>query len=146
MTGLTHLEGETVAEWVNGKDVGTATVSGGQVAGLSEDGSGCVGIGYTARFKSTKLGNLTEKKNITSLGVILYNTHYQGLEYGPDFDNLDNLPLMKDEALIADDTIHQTFDEESFSFDGQWDSDSRVCLQATSPKPCTLLAAIVGIS
>ena len=146
MTGLTHLEGETVAAWVNGKSVGTATVSGGQVTGLSEDGSGCVGIAYTAQFKSTKLGNLTEKKNITSLGVILYNTHYQGLEYGPDFDNLDNLPLMKDEARIADDTIHPTFDEESFSFDGNWDSDSRVCLQATSPKPCTLLAAIVGIS
>ena len=146
MTGLTHLEGLQVSVWVNGKDIGVATVASGQITGLSEDGSNaCAGVSYTARFKSAKLGELTEKKNITRLGVILNNTHYQGLLYGPDFmgGHLDNLPLTEDGSTTAADTVHSAYDKESFSFDGRWDTDSRLCMQAQSPRPVTCLAAII---
>lgn len=152
MTGLTHLEGETVAAWVNGKDVGTYTVSSGQITGVTEDGSSCVGIAYTAQFKSSKLAYasrmstaLAEKKSVKTLAVILRNAHFQGLQYGRDFNNLDNLPKVKDGTTTADDTVYSEFDEESFSFPGVWDTDSRLCLQAASPRPCTLLAAIIGV-
>ena len=119
-------------------------MSSGSITGLSEDGSNaCVGIGYTARFRSTKLGELTEEKTVTRLGVIMHNTHYQGLKYGPDFDNLDDLPLIERGTLQADDTIHSHYDHESMAFDGRWDTDSRVCIQACSPRPCTLLAGII---
>jgi len=144
MTGLTHLEGMEVTVWVNGKDIGVATVASGQITGLSEDGSNaCAGISYMARFRSTKLGNLIEKKNVSGLGVIMNDTHYQGLKYGPDFNRLDDLPLIEDGTATAADTVHAHYDEESFSFDGLWNTDSRLCLQAQSPRPVTLLAAIV---
>jgi hypothetical protein len=143
MSGLDHLEGETVAAWVNGKDAGTYTVSSGAITGVTENGAACVGLAYTAQFKSTKLGQLVEKKNIKRLGVIMKNTHYQGLQYGPDFSSLYNLPKVKDGSAITADTVHTSFDEETFAFGGRWDSDSRVCLQAASPRPVTLLAAIV---
>lgn len=157
MTGLTHLEGETLAVWVNGVDAGTYAVSGGQITGVTSDGSAVAGIAYTAQFKSAKLAYssgvgsagfgsaLAQKKIIQTLGVIMRNSHYQGLQYGRDFDNLDNLPLVQSGATIADDTVHTDFDEESFSFAGSWDTDSRLCLQAASPRPCTLLAAIIGV-
>jgi len=145
MTGLTHLEGESVVAWVNGKDAGSGTVSSGQVTGLTEDGSGVVGLSYTAQFKSMKLGQLIDKENIARLGVIMYNTHYQGLKYGPTFNDLDDLPQVRDGAVTAADTIIAAYDEETFSFDGRWDTDSRLCLQAQSPRPCTLLAAIVDM-
>ena len=152
MTGLTHLEGVTVVAWVNGKDAGSAIVSGGQVAGLTEDGSGHVGISYTATFKSSKLAYasgkgtaLVQKKSIPTLGVILRNAHYQGLRYGRDTTNLDELPLVVDGATTAVDTVHTSYDEESFSFPGEWNTDSRLVLRAQSPRPCTLLAAIIGI-
>jgi hypothetical protein len=133
--------------------LGTGTVASSQLTGVSEDGSNfCVGISYTAQFKSAKLAytrletaGLTQVKNISHLGVILHNTHYQGLQYGPNFTDLDNLPLVQDGATISDDTIHSAYDEESFAFDGHWDTDSRLCLQAASPRPCTLLAAIIGL-
>ena len=145
ITGLSTLEGETVTIWGNGKDLGTGTVSSNQLTGVSESGSNfCVGIAYTAQWKSAKLGPLVQMKNIRRLGVILFNTHYQGLQYGSSFTDLDNLPLVSGNT-IADDTVHSTFDEESFEFDGSWDADSRLCLQAASPRPCTILAAIVGI-
>ena len=152
MTGLSHLEGETVAVWGGGKDLGTYTVSSGAITLSEAVTDACIGLAYTAQFKSSKLAYaaglgtaLTQKKNISTLGVILYNTHYQGLKYGADFSNLDNLPLVKDGAVTADDTVHASFDEEAFSFDGIWDTDARLCLQAASPRPCTVLAAIVGV-
>lgn len=154
ISGLSHLEGETVVVWGNGKDLGTYTVSGGAISGLSEAvTSAVVGLGYTANWKSTKLAYgggvmgtaLTQKKKLTHLGVILLNTHYQGLEYGPDFDNLDPLPKVKDGAPIAADTIFSTFDEEPFEFPGAWDTDARLCLRATAPRPCNILAAVIAV-
>jgi hypothetical protein len=143
MSGLDHLEGETVAAWVNGVDAGTYVVTSGAITGVTTNGAACVGLAYTAQFKSAKIGMLTDKKNIKRLGVIMRNTHYQGLQYGPDFSSLYNLPKVKDGAATAADTVHPTFDEETFAFGGRWDSDSRLCLQAASPRPVTLLAAIV---
>jgi len=151
--GVPHLEGETVAVWANGKDLGTYTVSSGQITGLSEAVTGAiVGQTYTAQWKSTKLAyaipsgtTLLRKKRITHLGVILLNTHYQGLKYGPDFDTLDNMPLVKDGANQADDTVHSTYDEEPFEFQGTWDSDARLCLQATAPRPVNILAAVLEV-
>lgn len=152
VTGLDHLEGETVTAWGGGANKGTATVSSGSATFSSALGDACVGLSYTAQYKSSKLAyssgvgtGLAQKKAITTLGVILKDTHYQGLEYGPDFTNMDNLPLMSKGAEIPADTVHSTFDEESFSFPGEWDTDSRLCLQATSPNPVTVLAAIIGL-
>lgn len=153
ITGLTHQEGETVTVWGNGKDLGTKVVSNGQITGISEAvTNACVGLGYTGQWKSAKLAYasglgtaLSQKKKIPTLGVILSNTHYQGIQYGPDFTNMDNLPLVKDGTVTAADTIHTSFDEETFSFPGEWDTDSRLCLQAASPRPCTVLAAVIAV-
>ena len=31
------------------------------------------------------------------------------------------------------------------SFPGEWNTDSRLCLKAAAPRPCTVLAAVVGV-
>ena len=104
-------------------------------------------MSYTAQFKRNKLATITGpaglnvKRIITQLGVVLRNTHYQGLQYGPTFTDLSDLPQVEDGAIVAADTIHSHYDEETFPFGGDWDTDSRLCLQAKSPRPCTVLAA-----
>ncbi len=147
-----HLEGETVVVWGDGKDLGTYTISGG-TATLSESvQTYMVGLGATAKFKSTKLAYaaqggtaLTQRKNINYLGVILSNTHIGGLTYGQDFDNLDDLPLMEDGREMDDDHIYASYDKDSFEFPGDYSTDSRLCLQSAFPKPCTVLAAVIGM-
>lgn len=151
ITGLTHLEGESVVVWGNTKDLGTYIVASGSIT-LSEAVTWCcVGLAYTADFKSSKptlaanMGvPLSQKKYISELAVILADTHAKGLTYGPDFDHLDDLPEMEHEVSVDGDYIWPSYDNEAFTFPGAWDTDSRLCLRATAPRPCTILAAIMS--
>jgi hypothetical protein len=85
-----------------------------------------------------------QKKAIEQLGVLLINTHARGLQYGPDFDTMDDLPLIRDGAEVDQDDIIAA-DDQMTAFPGTWDTDSRLCLRAQSPKPCTVLGVVVGI-
>lgn len=150
LTGLSHLEGKTVAVWGDGKDLGTFTVSSGNVSGLPESVTNAViGVPYTANWKSNKLvypgRYLNQRKRIAQLGVLLRNAHQRGLLYGPDFNSLDGLPEMKSGAEVGSDTIHAEYDEEMFVFHGNWSTDSRVCLRAVAPKPCTILGLVMAV-
>jgi hypothetical protein len=168
ITGLGHLEGMTVVCWgwntttpfVNddgeeiGRDFGTFTVSGGQITGLSAAvTNACVGLGYTARFKSGKQAfaaatgsALNGKKKIDHLGLILLNTHCQGISFGPDFDHLDPLPLVEDGGDVGTHHIWDYYDKPLHPFDGTWTTDARFCLEASAPRPCTVSCATVQMT
>jgi hypothetical protein len=152
ITGLSHLEGESVVVWADGEDKGTFVVSSGAVAQAYTTGY-VVGLPYTATYKSTKLAYgvpdgrtaLTMKKKIVKLGIIAQNMHAQGLQYGPDFTNMQYLPLVDRGAVVDEDYIYSTYDSEPFEFPGDWDTDHRLCLKATAPRPVTLLAAVINL-
>jgi hypothetical protein len=153
ITGLGHLEGESVVAWGGGRDLGTYTVTSSQITGLPVAvADAVVGLTYRARWKNAKFAlsgslglSLLQPKKIAQLGLVLYNTHHQGLQYGPSFDALSDLPGIEDGTAVADDTVHATYDQESFEFDGEWDTDSRICLQAQAPLPVTILAAVATV-
>lgn len=155
VTGLSHLEAESVCVWANGKDLGNYTVSGGQITvseAIANGASAVVGLEYTAQFKSTKLAYasgagsaLTQKKRVARLGLLLADTHYQGVEFGQSFDRLDPLPGYEDGAAVAANTVHSVYDEQSIPVPGTWDTDARLCLQSQAPRPATILAAIVTV-
>lgn len=154
ITGLSHLIGETVVAWANGKDQGTFTVSGSGTITLPEATTyTVVGLGYEARFNSSKIGAavfgpavLTQTKRIDRLGLVLANTHYQGLQYGQDADHLDDLPLVEDGTTTEEDYIWGAYDQASFPVNGSFQSpDTRLYLKGTAPRPCTVMAAIISI-
>jgi hypothetical protein len=166
ITGLDHLEGEEVVCWgwntatpfVNadgdaiGRDFGTFTVSSGQISGLSDAVTNAVvGLGYEAPYKS-KLAYAVEagtalcmKKLVKRLGIVARWLHASGLQYGPSFDFLDDLPAVENAASVDENEMRLAYDDEMFSFPGDWDTDSRLCLKANAPRPVTLLAAVVGM-
>lgn len=162
-----QLAGQTVTVWADGADVGTlvdpSTGARSQIYTLDGSGNGTLataatnvvlGLSMTAQFKSAKLAYaaanngtaLTQSKSIDRLGVILGNTHCQGLQYGPSFDKLDNLPGVEDGAVVPANQIWSEYDKESFEFNGDWNVDSRLCLQSQSPRPCTILAAVISMT
>lgn len=168
ITGLAHLEGEEVVCWgwntatpftddegrTIGRDFGTFNVSGGQITGLSAAVTdACVGIGYTAQWKSAKqafaaaLGTpLNQPKKIDHIGLILKDTHAKGIKYGPSFDLLDEMPDYEDHAEVGENHIHAAYDKDMIEFDGDWDTDARVCLQAQAPRPATVLAVSTSMT
>lgn len=149
-TELLHLRGETVVIWADGADVGTDTVTaaGALTSSLATAASNVVvGLEYEARFKSTKLGTLDgiglmERKKVDKIGFIAENTHYQGLQYGPDYDHLSDLPKVYRGEVMPEDHIYSSYHEDNFPFGGSWDPDARICLKATAPRPATILASI----
>lgn len=160
ITGLSHLEGEEVVIWADGIDVGTATVSSGQITLDTAASQVVVGLSYEAKYKSTKLAYaarggtaINQRKRVDHLGLVMYNTHYQGLKYGSDFDldgsgeyaNLDGLPLIEQGAETAANTIWENYELDMFEFSDTWEPDSRVCLRAAAPRPCTVLGMTIGI-
>ena len=48
--------------------------------------------------------------------------------------------------MIPADTIHSQLSTTPFTFPGEFTSDARLALQAASPRPCTVLAAILGMT
>ena len=161
ITGLSHLEGEQVVVWADGADVGTDdstttwtqlyTVSGGQITLATAASNVVVGLGYTAQFQSAKLGSAEQgrtannrQKKIGHIGLMLADMHPRGLRYGPDFDNLDDMPLIEDGTTIGTGT-QADYDQNLIEFPGTWTTDLRVCLQAVAPRPVTVLAVTLDL-
>ena len=149
---LSHLEGLSVVAWADGIASGPYTVSAGQIPVTGD--ILIVGLPYDGLFQSTKLAFLAQpgdsglpsRKRVHSLGLVLADTHAQGLEYGPNFDTMDNLPLVEAYEVVDPDSIWAAYNYEAFSLPGEWTVDSRLCLRASAPRPCTLLAAVVGMN
>lgn len=172
ITGLDHLEGQPVVVWgwntvapftatlpdgtiqTAGLDMGTFTVIGGQITGLPRAvTNACVGLGYSATFKSAKLAYaaqmgsaLTMIKKVDRVGLILANTHNQGLEHGQSFDVMDNLSQIVEGSITDPNTVWESYDHQMITLPGQWDTDARLYLRATAPRPCMVMAAIVDMT
>lgn len=110
-------------------------------------------LGYVAPFMSAKLGYaaqmgtaVTQKKKIDHVGLVMYDTNYQGVQYGQRFDALDALPLVEENATTAASTVWSAYDEPMVEVPGEWNSDVRLCLLAQAPKPCTIGAVVIGMT
>jgi hypothetical protein len=171
ITDLTHLIGEEVVLWgwnddsTQGSDCGTGlnhatdtfstlTVSAaGEVTSPVAFKNFCVGLPYRALFKSAKLAYgaqigsaITQIKKLEKAGLCLINTHYKGLGIGRDFTKMFGLPLTRNGAAVAADTVHQEFDEPGENLPAFWETDTRLCLRAASPRPCTVSSVVVGVT
>ena len=83
---------------------GAATLPNGQQATTI---TAC--LGYVAPFMSAKLAYaaqlgsaLAQKKRIDHLGLVMYNTYSQGVQFGQRFDTLDDLPMLEADQPTGD--------------------------------------------
>jgi len=161
ITGLDHLEGESVVVWGDGRDLSpgvgadqtTYTVSGGSITLGETVSSAVIGLPYTATFKSAKLAYaaamgtaLTQKKRLDHLGLIMADTHAKGLYYGDVEDDLDPLPEVEGAEDVDPDTVHETYDNDMIELAGRWNTDSRIFLKGYAPRPVTVMAAVLSIT
>jgi hypothetical protein len=162
VTGLTHLIGEDVVVWADGKlmDDGNGapvlfTVDGSGHISLTDDGvayeasQGIVGLYYKARWKSGKLlepqaqgAAIGNHKNIKGMAMILGRTHPRGIKFGRSFASADlnDMPSYEEGTPVNMNTVYSEYDAPPIPFPGGWSSDERLCIQAESPKPATVMA------
>ncbi len=152
ITGLSHLEGESVVVWADGVYKGAHTVSGGAITLATAASRVVVGLDFTARFKSAKLAYadqggtaLNMHKRVPRLGLIMLNTHKTGVRYGPDFDHLYALPKVEGGTNRGDNYIWAEYDEPTLPLAGGWSTDSRLCLESKALKPCTILCCTITV-
>jgi len=141
LSGLSHLEARTVVCWADGKDQGSYLVTGGAIVLPQAVSVAVVGLGYQAKYRSVKMKDLNLRKKINSLGLLLADTHAQGLLYGQDYTTMDDLPQMEQGAVVDANYIWEDYDLESMEFNGVFDTNARLCLVANAPRPCTVVAA-----
>lgn len=154
LTGLSHLNGQQVVVWADGRDRGTFNVVGGEVVLGATYVTVMAGRPYTAQFKGAKLAHVTQRgyvglvmpKKIHEIGLILANCHAKGLRFGQNFDTMDELPDIEEFAAVDPNSIHDAYDKRMLALPGEWDVDARLCLEASAPRPVTVMAAILNIS
>jgi hypothetical protein len=135
--------------------VGVLQVSGG-VATLPNGRTAKKIIGYMgfyAPYRSAKLAYgaqmgtaLLQNKKVEKVGLLAYNTHYQGVQYGSEIDNLQPMPLSIGGQDITADTVFDEHDEAMVGLSGSWTTDSRLHLLAQAPKPVTLGGVVISMS
>lgn len=149
ITGLSHLEGETVGVWADGQDRGTYTVSSNQITVPSSWTNVLVGLPYVADYVSNKLSGyekttvLTERKRIVDTGVVLKDYFPGSLKIGPDAASLGNMPAIEDGTDVDTAATITDYSELPFEFDGETEVDPRIYMRATGP--VTVLALTYGI-
>jgi hypothetical protein len=144
LSGLDHLEGETVKVWADGAVHPDATVASGAITLDLAASVVQIGLGYTHTIKTLKVvaGNpagtaLGRTKRIYGLTFALLNSHT--LKYGPLSTSLQE----QDFRVVADpmDVGAPLFTGEKFvEFPGDWASDPRIIIESDEPAPFTLLA------
>ena len=144
LTGLDHLEGETVTILADGAIAGTKEVSSGNITLDDSASTVQIGLGYTHKLKTLKLasGNpagtpVGRIKRV--LGVTLVVLNSQTFKLGPS--SADLIPY--DFRTISDpmDAFAPLYTGEFFvEFDGDWALDERMFLESGDPTPFTLLA------
>ena len=149
ITGLDHLEGETVKIWGDGSVRPDQVVSSGEITLDLEVSVAQVGLGYAHRAKTLKVegGNpagtsMGRTKRIVNITFVVLNGHT--LSFGPSAGNLEIL----DFRAVADamDAGAPLFTGERLvELDGDWDTDTRIVVQDDSPAPFMLLAMVPEI-
>lgn len=153
LTGLSHLEGETVSVWGDGSYAGDYTVSSGTVTiptSKTAVEEAYIGLGYNADWVSMPIviplqetGNTTQTvlTRLNELQVILYKTAGQ-LLVGPSLTNTVEVPFRTtyDPMTEAPPLFGETVpDIKQVNFNGTWARQAYVAIRHSLPLPCTVI-------
>ena len=144
LSGLDHLEGETVKILADGFIHPDKTVSSGSITLDAAATVVQIGLAYTHIIKPLKFEGGTvagtavgKAKQIFGATFVVLNSHT--LSFGPDADNLTTIDFREVDDLM--DTAVPFFTGEIFrEFDDSWKSDPRIVIQSSDPVPFNLLA------
>lgn len=154
LTGLTHLEGQQVYVWGNGRQSGPYTVSSGQITCDYAVTYAIIGILYEGKWKGSRLNwganagtALTQNKQVKGIGMMVANTAGGVLKWGRSF--IDSEMNTLDDRLVGDSydsaLTSQAFDRQ-VHFEGFTEEDPRLHIKFVGAGPGTVLGLVPAVS
>lgn len=144
LSGLSHLEGETVQVWGDGSRLADATVSGGQITLTESVTDAVVGLGYTSRLKT--LRHHAELKSGSPQGrykrihrSTMRLKHSQGGRVG---NSVLQPIVFRDGADPLDSSAPLFTGDRRVQIDEGFDREGQITLECDGPEPFTLTALI----
>lgn len=144
VSGLTHLEGQTVSILADGAVHPDRVVVAGEVALDRAASVVHVGLKYTARLQTERpsagAGDGTAQgkpKRIAEMIVRLYRTG--NLKYGSSFEQMDQLELRSSSDPMGSAAALFSGDKR-FAWPGGWETDGCACFVSDTPTPATILS------
>lgn len=144
LSGLYHLEGETMSVLANGATHADKTVSGGGIELDFSATSGAVGFGYTSEMQTLRLeagssdGTSQGKpKRIHDITIRFHET--VGAEVGTDSANADRI-FFRDSSMNMDEAVPLFTGDKEIEFAGGFTDGDRIYVRQSQPLPMTVLA------
>ncbi len=144
VTGLNHLEGETVSVLADGSAHADKTVSGGSIT-LDRDAEKVhIGYGYTSLLETLRLeaganDGVAQGKIKRIHGVTVRFLESVGAEVGPDLNNLDRIPF-RDSSMAMDEAVPIFSGDKEIFLPSGYETDARILVRQTQPLPMTVTA------
>lgn len=147
ITGLSHLEGQTVYAWTNGYQQGPFTVASGAITLTYAATYAIVGLLYEGKYKSPRLasgGNLgsgiTQDKKVARLGLLVYRSAPGAIKWGRDFTAMNELKGVNPASY--DSPMEEITTDQNLPFEGATAKDARVCISMPTAGPATVLGMV----
>ena len=144
LSGLYHLEGETMSVLANGATHADKVVSGGGIGLDFGATSGAVGFGYTSEMQTLRLeagssdGTSQGKpKRIHDITIRFHET--VGAEVGTDSANADRI-FFRDSSMNMDEAVPLFTGDKEIEFAGGFTDGDRIYVRQSQPLPMTVLA------
>ena len=144
ISGLEHLEGQTVSVLANGSTHPDRTVSNGSITLARASTKVKVGLPYTSILQTMRIDagaqngtSQAKTKRIYNITVRLYESI--GVEVGPNLSNMEAIPFRSSAALM-DTAIPVYTGDKEIEFRGNYESDGFIFVRQTQPLPLTVLS------
>ena len=144
ISGLSHLEGQTVAILADGATHPRKTVTSGSISLERSASKVKVGLPYTSLLQTMRLDagsqdgtSQGKTKRIFDITLRIYESI--GIEVGPDLNNMERIPF-RSSATLMDQAIPVFTGDKEIEFRGNYETDGYVYVRQDQPLPLTILS------
>lgn len=148
ISGLDHLEGETVVALADGAYTGELVVTGGAVTLETAASTVHVGLPITADLKTLPLAidamafGQGATKDIAKLWARVYRS--RNIKAGPSYDLLLAVEPRSDELYGTPPTLKTG--QYELAIDGTWTEEGQLCIRQDNPLPLTVVSLTIAFA
>lgn len=144
ISGLDHLEGESVAVLADGSVLGPFTVASGEINLGGKYSKVHVGLAYSSRLRTMRLEKqTTDGSSIGKIGrvhrVVLRLLDSVGIKIGATFDTMDRKEFRR-ASVPQNSPVPISTTDLGVDFPGGHNVDQYVCIEQDQPLPSTILS------